>query len=154
MGKRFSAFLLVGIAVSICQSARAGDVLLYTSLYTTHFKGNAGLNNHQHLIGLEYQTDNNWVLGVNEFKNSYNQQTEYLYAGRRWHPFNEIPHFHIKLTAGAIHGYRGEHQSKIPFNGSGTAPAIIPSIGFDYSHWNVELTTFYAGAMLLGGVRF
>lgn len=135
-------------------AAFADNVLLYTSLYTTHFKGNDGLNNHQHLIGLEYQADSNWIFGANEFKNSYNQQTEYLYLGKRWHPFDEFPHFHLKLTAGAIHGYSGDKRNMIPFNGSGTAPAIIPAIGFDYPYLNFEVTTFYAGAMVLVGARY
>jgi hypothetical protein len=134
--------------------ARADDFLISTSLYTTHFAGNTGLNNHQHLLGIEYQTDENWVFGISEFKNSYNQQTEFIYAGKRWHPFDMAPHFHIKLTAGAIHGYKGEHSNVIPMNGSGTAPAIIPGIGLDYPHFNIEALTFYKGMMVISGVRF
>lgn len=135
-------------------SAHAQEILMYSSLYTTHFRTNDGLNNHQHLIGIEYQNSENWIFGINEFKNSYNQQTEYLYIGKRWHPLRYIPNFYTKLSAGALHGYIGDHRKKIPFNGSSTAPAIIPAIGFSYSFMNVELTTFYAGAMLLGGLRF
>ncbi|HRL74969.1 MAG TPA: hypothetical protein PK440_00355 [Candidatus Accumulibacter phosphatis] len=52
-----------------------------------------------------------------------------------------------------MHGYKGQYQDKIPFNGSGYAPAIVPAVGYCYQRVCSELVLFgTAGAMLTLGV--
>ena len=59
----------------------------------------------------------------------------------------------IKVTAGLVHGYRGQYQDKIPFNKSGIAPVIIPSVGYCVVRVCSEVVFFgAAGAMFTIGV--
>ncbi|KAA0009834.1 hypothetical protein F0A17_20245 [Billgrantia pellis] len=131
--------------------------LLQTSLYTRHFDPEPDHNNRQELIGLELHNPQHWLMGGARFLNSFHQEAIYLYAGREF-PLWE-PHGHVtvraKLTAGLLHGYRGEYQDNIPFNRHGTAPAALPSLGLQWGRFETDLIVFgTAGAMVMGGIRF
>ena len=94
-----------------------------------------------------------WLAGAGFFRNSFGQPTEYYYGGWLTRPFSGAQPFYVKLTAGALHGYKGAYQNKIPFNGSGTAPAILPAMGYCYSRFCSELILFgTSGVMLTLGV--
>ena len=132
-------------------------VLVQTSLYTRHFSPEPDHHNQQELIGLELHNSQHWLVGGARFLNSFKQESFFLYAGREF-PFWE-PHPSItaraKLSAGLLHGYRGEHRDKIPFNHFGTAPAALPSVGLQWGRFETDLIMFgTAGAMIIGGIRF
>jgi hypothetical protein len=55
----FSTLLLFALV----PTARAGEVLIQTSLYTQHFVSDMGHNNHQHLVAAEYHTEDGWLIG-------------------------------------------------------------------------------------------
>ena len=60
---------------------------------------------------------------------------------------------YVKVGAGVVHGYRGEYRDKIPFNGSGYAPAIVAAVGYCYLRLCSEIVVFgSAGAMWTIGV--
>jgi hypothetical protein len=84
------------------------------------------------------------------FRNSFGQPAAYGYVGQRWDGIAGQPKLFAKVSAGFIYGYKGKYQHKIPFNDYGIAPAIIPSIGYDFEK-NASVQ-----AMLLGtaGVLF
>lgn len=132
-------------------------VLLQTSLYTRHFNPQPDHNNHQELISLELHNPQRWLVGGARFLNSFDQEAIYLYAGREfpfWEPSDNVT-VRAKLTAGILHGYRGEYQDNIPFNRYGTAPAALPSLGVQWGRFEADLIVFgTAGAMILGGIRF
>lgn len=132
-------------------------VLLQTSFYTTHFDPEPDHHNQQELIGLELHNAQHWLVGGARFLNSFDQESFFLYAGREfplWQP-NEAFTVRAKLTAGLLHGYRGEHRDKIPLNHLGTAPAALPSIGLQWQRFETDLILFgTAGAMVTGGIRF
>jgi hypothetical protein len=54
-----------------------------------------------------------------------------------------------------LHGYKDEHEDKIPLNDLGVAPAIVPSLGFKYKHLMLEA---HLGGLAVitftGGLRF
>jgi len=80
---------------------------------------------------LEAQKSNKWLYGLALFDNSFGQFSQYLYGGKTWNFPNDWQHFHFKLTAGVIHGYKEPWDDKIPFNSpSGWAPGLIPSLGY------------------------
>lgn len=128
---------------------------LQLGFYTRHFNPSPEHLNHNQLVALEYQVptrlsfgaqfgaDKN-VFGFSTFKNSFSQPSQYAYAG--W-IFNVNEMTYVKLTAGLIHGYKDEYQDKIPFNGSGIAPAVIPALGFKYRRFSLE-------GILLGSSAF
>jgi hypothetical protein len=143
-----------------------------TSLWTTHFNPKPEHNNNQNLIGFElygerlpqskYQRYNEAfdyarpLLGAAWFRNSFGQKTIYAYGGIRQNllRYGELQTYG-KLTAGFIHGYRGEYQRKIPFNQLGIAPAVVPMLGAQYRRGFSEMTLFgLSGVMLTIGVSF
>lgn len=154
--------------------SQGGELLLQTSLYTRHFSKDPDHTESQRLLNLEWtfaETDNDsitrpaggdwrdeirWLVGGATFKNSFNQQSTYLYAGGRYDYFEtNSMRAYAKLTAGILHGYRGEFRDKIPFNRLGVAPAILPAFGVEYHRVNLELIPFgTAGVMFNIGYVF
>ncbi|WP_302140355.1 hypothetical protein [Halomonas alkalicola] len=131
-------------------------VLVQTSLYTDHFSPDPEHTNNQRLIGVELHNPDLWFTGAARFKNSFNQDSIYLYVGREL-PMWESGDTRIraKLSAGALHGYRGEYRDKIPFNRYEIAPAILPTLGVSWKRLEADLIVFgAAGLMMSAGVRF
>ena len=131
-------------------------VLVQTSVYTDHFSPDPEHTNNQRLIGVELHNPDLWFGGVASFKNSFSQDSVYLYLGREL-PMWESGDTRIraKLSAGALHGYRGEYRDKIPFNRYEIAPAILPTVGVSWKRLEADLIVFgAAGLMVSAGVRF
>jgi len=110
---------------------------LFTSLYTHHFHSDPDHVDKQKMIGLELDLENNWLFGFASFDNSFGQRSEYLYGGYKWDLFRS-DYWYFKLTGGLLHGYKEPYENKIPFNGLGIAPAIVPTLGFQWKHAVVE----------------
>ncbi|MDR5899965.1 hypothetical protein QC823_13300 [Halomonas vilamensis] len=132
-------------------------VLVQTSLYTHHFGPDPEHTDQQQLISAEIHTPDRWLAGGARFKNSFNQESVYVYAGKSfplWQP-NATFMLRGKLTVGLLHGYRGEYRDKIPFNRYEIAPAALLSIGVRWHRVESDLIVFgTAGMMLTAGVRF
>lgn len=128
--------------------------MLQTSVATRHFHPNSQ-NNHQDLLNLEWNYDSNLLVGAATFRNSFEQPTQLVYWGAKFHPIASVPDAYVKVVGGLLHGYSGKYQDKIPFNKYGTAPVILPAVGYCYKQVCSELIVFgTAGAMLTAGVRF
>ena len=124
-----------------------------TSVYTRHFAPDPDHNNNQDLIGLERNEASGFVYGGATFRNSFRQRSYYAYAGKRY-DMADYP-VYLKLTGGAIQGYRGKYRDKIPLNRFGVAPVIIPSVGAHYGPVAAELVLLgFNAAMVTTGVRF
>ncbi len=131
--------------------------LVQTSLYTRHHSADPEHTDDQRLIGFELHNPQRWLAGTAWFKNSFDQDSLDLYVGREfpfWKPAESVT-FRAKLTAGALHGYRGEYRDKIPFNRYGIAPAALPSVGVQWGRVESDLIVFgTAGLLVTAGVRF
>jgi hypothetical protein len=127
---------------------------LQFSLYTRHWDPEPDHNNDQNMISLEMRARDNWLAGLSLFDNSFGQSSQLLYVGRTWALFDS-PHWYAKLIGGLIHGYKEPYEDKIPLNGLGVAPAVIPSLGFRHRRLIVE-THFagFAAVTITAGVRF
>lgn len=124
-----------------------------TSVYTRHFAPDPAHNNHQALIGLERNEASGLVYGGATFRNSFSQRSYYAYAGKRFDRVDSP--LYLKLTAGAIQGYRGKYRDKIPLNRYSVAPVIIPSVGIHYGPVAGEFVLLgFNAAMVTTGVRF
>jgi hypothetical protein len=149
------------------------ELLLQTSVWTKHYNPEPDHNNHQEMINLEYyfnddvkffvnpkqaswRDDVRWLVGGATFKNSYDQQSTYVYGGGRYdYALGENTKAYAKLTAGLLYGYRGEYKDKIPFNSLGVAPVILPAVGVQHRRVNLELVPFAAaGVMINAGFYF
>lgn len=166
--------LLVVIPVHAKGIFTQGDELLVqTSLWTKHYNAEPDHHNHQKLINLEYyfndqiklfidpneaswRDDVRWLVGGATFKNSYDQQSTYLYGGGRYdYALGENTKAYAKLTAGLLYGYRGEYKDKIPLNDLGVAPVILPAFGVQHRRVNLEVVPFAAaGVMVNAGFYF
>ncbi|HEY1436121.1 MAG TPA: hypothetical protein VGG82_01340 [Casimicrobiaceae bacterium] len=124
-----------------------------TSIYTRHFRDDAAHDDHQDAIVVEWNVTERWLIGAGAFNNSYGQASQYVYGGYRFWPFERLQPLYFKLSGGLVHGYRGQYQHKIPLNGSGVAPTIVPSVGYCFNRFCSELVFIgSAGAMLTVGV--
>jgi hypothetical protein len=124
-----------------------------TSVYTRHFRDDAAHNDHQDAIVVEWNVTERWLVGAGVFRNSYSQPSQYVYGGYRFRPFESLQALYFKLSAGLVHGYSGQYQNKIPLNGSGIAPTIVPSVGYCFKRFCSELVFIGgAGTMLTIGV--
>jgi len=127
---------------------------LQTSLYTRHWDPSPEHNNDQNMVTVEARFHDEWLAGLSVFDNSFDQPTQLLYVGRTWALFDSS-HWYLKLIGGLIHGYKDEYQDKIPLNGLGVAPAILPSLGYRRGYLVVEAHFAGVAAMTVtAGIRF
>jgi hypothetical protein len=132
---------------------RTDRFYLETSVYTTHFTSDPNHDDHQNLILLEWNITQQWLVGGAVFDNSFGQSSQYVYGGYRFRPFPTLQPLYFKISAGIVHGYSGQYQDKIPFNNSGFAPVIVPSVGYCINRFCSELVIFGgAGALVTFGV--
>ena len=110
---------------------------VFTSIYTKHFDPSPDHVNNQKMLGLELRMQNNWVFGFAHFDNSFGQPSQYLYGGYKWSLFDSR-YWYFKFTGGLLHGYKEPYEDKISLNGLGIAPAIVPTLGFQWKHLVVE----------------
>ena len=174
IGALVAGFSVTSHAESHLQFQQGGELLVQTSLFTRHFSKDPDHHEKQRLINIEWtfaEKDNiniqrppgsdwrdeiRWLAGGASFKNSFNQQSTYLYTGGRYDYFeNDTTRAYAKLTVGLLHGYRGEYRDKIPFNRLGVAPAILPAFGVEHHRVNLEMIPFgTAGVMFNIGYVF
>lgn len=127
---------------------------IQTSLYTRHFDPEPDHNNDQNLLSVEAVLKDDWLIGIAVFDNSFYQRSQLVYAGKSW-SLDGSGTWYFKLAGGLLHGYKEPYEDKIPFNGQGIAPVIIPALGFRY-RWLVAEANLggLAVVVLTAGVRF
>jgi hypothetical protein len=155
-----TCFTLIWSSLSPAQDSSSGrgwkieSWSVQTSLYTRHFDPEPDHVNDQSLLALETGFANEWIGGLAIFDNSFGQDTQFLYMARRW-PLFRSDHWYAKLMGGLMHGYKDEYEDKIPFNGLGVAPAILPALGYSNGPFIGEL---HLGGLsvvtLTAGVKF
>lgn len=132
---------------------RTDRFYLETSAYTKHFSSDPNHDNHQDLVLVEWNINENWLAGASFFDNSFGQPSQFIYGGYRFRPFEKAQELYFKLAVGVIHGYKDEYQHKIPYNSTGYAPGIVPSVGYCINRFCSELVLFgTAGALITVGV--
>ena len=132
-------------------SAGAGDMgrlTLVVAPYVYHTHGGHH-NDTPWLAGLEWLPAAHQVeLGAAYFRNSFYQDSVYLYVGKRWFISDNEQGPFVHLTGGPLYGYRGAYEDKVPFNHHGFGLAIIPSIGYQYRSVNVQLVALGTAGLL------
>lgn len=123
-----------------------------------HFNPSPDHVHWNHLVGLELLTPR-WaafgasrtLLGFASFDNSFGQPSQYLYGGLEW-DLGRLAGGTVfgSVTAGLLRGYTGEHQDKIPFNGLGIAPVIIPAVGWRYKRFGAWMTLLGFNGLMYG----
>ena len=159
----FACLLLFSLSISADETAPVDDQGngwkiagwgIQTSFYTKHWDDDPDHTNHQKLIGPELYFENDYLVGLAIFKNSFDQSSQFLYIGKTW-PLFHSRYFYFKLVGGLLHGYKEPFEDKIPLNGLGVAPAILPSFGVRYKHVMMEVQIAGTAAITVtGGLRF
>jgi hypothetical protein len=127
---------------------------LYSSLYTKHYDPDPDHVNDQNMLGFEGQTRDKRIMGLAVFDNSFGQESQYLYVGRKWRAFGS-DRWHYKLTGGLLNGYDEPYEDKIPLNGLGVAPAIVPTLGYKGKSFAIEFSQLgLAAGMITAGFTF
>lgn len=127
---------------------------LYSSLYTTHYDPDPDHVNDQNMLGFEGQTRDKRVMGMAVFDNSFGQESQYLYVGRKWRAFSS-DQWYYKLTGGLLNGYDEPYDDKIPLNDMGVAPAIVPTLGYRGKTFAIEFSQLgLAAGMITAGYTF
>jgi len=121
---------------------------LTLSPYTHHWKVS---DEHKHvkLGALERNVSGGRFCGLALFNNSFGQPSAYLYAGRQWNGFAGVPNIFVKVSAGFIYGYKGEHKDVLYYNHSGFAPVVIPAVGYEFTKKDSANVTILGTAGLL-----
>jgi hypothetical protein len=110
-----------------------------------HFSGSDGHVRYNHLVSGELLT-RRWTVwgaargfaGLALFDNSFGQFSQYVYVGQEWDLGRWAGGtWYANVTGGLLHGYKGEHKDKIPFNSAGIAPVIIPNVGWRYGRFSL-----------------
>ena len=140
--------------INLFQESAGKQRYFYTSLYTKHYDPEPGHVNDQQMVGIEFEISGNRLWGLALFDNSFGQESQYLYVGKRWRVL-ESDRWYFKLTGGLLHGYKEPYEDKIPLNGLGVAPAVIPALGFRYENRFVEFAQLgLAAGMITVGRTF
>ena len=132
---------LTGYMLLAAGNASALDIAEWrfqTSIYTHHWSSDPDHVSNSKLLSIEFETTTRWIGGFAHFDNSFGQPSQYLYAGYQW-PLFKTDWFYFKLTGGVLHGYKEPYEDKIPMNGLGVAPAIVPAFGFKYKRVLTEI---------------
>ena len=150
-------FIMTGLLLIATGNASAMEIAEWrfqTSLYTKHWSPDPEHVNNSKLLNIEFETTTRWIYGFAYFDNSFGQPSQYLYAGYSWPLFSK-DWAYFKLSGGLLHGYKEPYEDKIPLNGLGVAPAILPSFGLKYKRVFTELQILgTAAASITVGFNF
>jgi hypothetical protein len=130
------------------------QLYVYSSLYTKHYDPDPDHVNDQNMLGFEGQTRDQRVMGLAVFDNSFGQESQYLYLGQKWRAFS-TDRWYYKLTGGLLNGYEEPYEDKVPLNGLGVAPALVPTLGYKGKSFAVEFSQLgFSAGMLTAGLSF
>jgi hypothetical protein len=106
---------------------------LMLSPYTYHYSQNPE-HKHVWLVGVERERANGDLAGVAVFNNSFGQTSAFVYpwGGVYRHVLGQEQLF-VKWSAGLLYGYRKPYEDKVPLNHHGFAPAILPTLGWEFA---------------------
>jgi hypothetical protein len=138
--------MLLLIAVQNAGAMEIKEWRFQTSIYTYHWSHDPEHVSNSKLLDIEFEATNRWIFGFAYFDNSFGQPSQYLYAGYSW-PLFKTDWTYFKLTGGFLHGYKDPYEDKIPLNGLGVAPAIVPSFGLRYKRVFTEMQILGTAAL-------
>ena len=149
--------LIILVVVDPITAAELENYYFQTSFHTHHYSNKDYQNNQQQLIGIERHFSDNDLDGISYFKNTYEQETIYIYGGKNYYLFSigetEIT---AKFTYGIIHGYDDENGKYDTWmHELQTFPGAVFSFGIRREPFRLDIVPFAdAGIIITGGVEF
>ncbi len=138
---RAAAWLCLLACMSMSHADVFGDgdrVMLEVGPYVYHPVDNTGHNQWPHLVGAEYESGSHWLGGAAAFKNSYYQNSAYVYGGKRWFLDSVNENLYVKLSAGLVYGYKDPYADRLPVNHNGYGIGIVPALGYQFGRVNAQ----------------
>lgn len=125
------------------------------SPYAYHWSQNPE-HRHVYLVALDELLPGGRLCGLSLFSNSFGQPSAYVYAGQQFDHLFDNPKLFLKITGGILYGYVGKYQNKVPLNQHGFSPALIPSLGYNFTkHDSAQVMVLgTAGVMFSYGRKF
>lgn len=130
------------------------------SIYTRHTNDNDIYNNNTNLVGLEYRPLKDFGINAGYFKNSFDNDSYLISAGKYLRPFEKADDFYITLGVGIVKGYdkenyiydndTGEVIKKSKFNTNIFEDYIVGAnigIGYDITDY-LAVNISYVGAFI------
>jgi hypothetical protein len=112
--------------------------MVQISPYVYHRFNNTDHNQYPRMLGLEYESAGHWILGGLAFRNSYYQDSAFIYGAKRWFLDSTDQHFYVKLAVGLVYGYKEPYEHKLPVNHDGYGLGIAPTLGYQFRRANVQ----------------
>lgn len=141
----------------IINAADIDNYFFQTSLYTLHYSDKNYQNNKQNLLSFERHYKDQSLNGIAFFKNTYGQNTIFIYHGKNYH-LSSIGNFNLtaKLTYGIVSGYDDEDgKYKTWMHEMETFPALVFGVGIQKKPYRLDIIPFAdAGIIVTGGVEF
>lgn len=134
------------------------ELRVVTSIYTTHTNDNDIYNNNTNLMGIEYRPLKDFGINLGYFKNSFNNDSYVLSAGKYLRPSEKLEDFYFTMGVGIVKGYKkvnyiyhnDEVIKKSKFNTNIGGDFIIGAsvgLGYDITDY-FSINVSYVGAFV------
>jgi len=131
------------------QAEKNYQLRLQFSPYTYHYVYNP---DHKDVVmlGLEREFPDNKLDGFTMFKNSFGQDSTYIYPwGHTYHAIGGIEPLSFKWTAGLLYGYVDSFQHEVPLNYHGFSPGLIFGLSYEFKPgWSAQLNFLGTAAVM------
>lgn len=153
--QRLAALLFAALVTNISYAGvfQEGDLLmLQAAPNVIHYSSDPDHADYSWLVGLEWQSADNWLGGAAYFNNSFDQKSQYLYFGKVWPLESVDENLYVKLTGGLLLGYKDPYENKIPINWNGVGIGALPAVGYKFGDANIQVNFLgTAGIMITFG---
>lgn len=147
--RRMALLTLLAACEGQARLLQDGDLLMVQAAPgVIHFSPDDEHADYSWLVGLEWRSPDRWVAGAAYFNNSFNQKCEYLYFGKSWTLDSISSNVYFKLTGGLLLGYKEPYEDKIPINWNGVGLGAVPTLGYQYGDFNVQLNLLGAAGLM------
>lgn len=121
---------------------------LQFSPYTLHFDPDEE-HDDVWLVGLEWESANNWLAGGAYFENSFGQPSWFWYGGYRWDGSKILEGTYAKVAAGILVGYDEPYEDKIPVNWDGVGIGVLPAVGWQYKKLQLQMNLLGLSGLMM-----
>jgi hypothetical protein len=142
------AHLVIAAEAPAPESAATGNVVMIQAAPDViHFHPDPEHAKWSWMVGVEWQRPSRWLFGFSYFNNSFDQKSQYYYAGYMWKLSERDPNWYLKLTGGLIYGYKDPYEDNVPYNHNGYSPGLIPGLGYKWDRWSLQLNLLGVSAL-------
>lgn len=151
------SLIIILFSISTIKAAELKNYFFQTNILTFHYSDKDYQNNSQQLISFERHYNNQSLNGIAFFKNTYDQNTIYVYKGKNYTFFKKGDWALTgKFSYGIVHGYDDENGKYDTWmHEMETFPAIVFGLGLKKNNFRIDILPFAdAGIIITTGIEF